>query len=54
MARKKKDVRTFRAFTEHGAIKLALFYRSIGKKILTRPEYNAETTLWHFDVDWNK
>ena len=48
----KKDIRGFSAFTEGGAVKLALFYQSLGKKILTRPAYNDQTTLWHFDVEW--
>lgn len=53
MARKKKsDIKTFSAFTEHGAVKLALIYQSLGKKVLTRPEYNPQTTLWQFDVLW--
>ena len=49
----KKDVRTFSAFTQHGARNLALFYKTMGKKILSNPEYNEETTLWEFDVHWN-
>ena len=50
----KKDIRGFSAFTEGGAVKLALFYQSLGKKVLTRPAYNDQTTLWHFDVLWSK
>lgn len=54
MARKpKKDVRTFSAFTQHGARNLALFYKSIGKKVLTNPTYNDATTLWQVDIHWN-
>ena len=54
MARKpKKDVRTFSAFTQHGARNLALFYKSIGKKVLTNPTYNDATTLWQIDIHWN-
>lgn len=54
MARKpKKDVKTFSAFTQGGATRLALFYKSIGKKIMTNPTYNDETTLWQIDVHWN-
>jgi len=49
----KRDIRTFTSFTQNGAARIALFYKSIGKKIVSNPEYNAETTLWHFDVHWN-
>lgn len=45
-------IKTFSAFTEHGAVKLALFYQSIGKRVLTRPVYNDQTTLWQFVVEW--
>lgn len=50
---KAKDVRTFSAFTQHGARNLALFYKSLGKKILSNPEYNKETTLWQVNIHWN-
>lgn len=47
-------VKTFSAFTQGGAVKLALFYKSIGKKVLSNPVYNADTTLWQFDVLWGE
>ena len=44
--------KTFSAFTQGGATKLGLFYKSIGKKILTNPTYNEATTLWEIRVEW--
>jgi hypothetical protein len=54
MARKPKTtIKTFSAFTEGGARKLALFYRDrYGKKLLTNPTLNEATTMWEFDVEW--
>ena len=50
---KKKDVRTFSAFTQGGAARLALFYKSIGKKLLTNPTLNSTTTMWEIKVEWS-
>ena len=53
MARKpKQDLRTFSAFTQGGATRLGLFYKSLGKKIATNPTYNDATTLWEIKVLW--
>jgi hypothetical protein len=52
MAKKKATKKTFSAFTEGGARKLALFYKSLGKKLLTNPTYNKATTLWEISVEW--
>ena len=43
-------VKTYSAFTQGGAVRLGLFYKSIGKKILTNPTYNKDTTLWEIGV----
>lgn len=53
MAKKpKKDVKTFSAFTQGGATRLALFYKSMGKKIMTNPTLNDTTSLWEIKVEW--
>jgi hypothetical protein len=32
---------------------MAIFYqKKMGKRVLTRPEYNPETTLWEFNLEW--
>jgi len=38
--------------TEGGANRIARFYQQMGKRVLARPEYNPETTLWEFEVEW--
>jgi hypothetical protein len=52
MAKKKTTIKTFSAFTQGGATKLALFYKSIGKKIRTNPTLNPATTLWEIKIEW--
>ena len=53
MARKPKStIKTFSAFTQGGAVKLALFYKSIGKKIKSNPTLNPQNTLWEITVQW--
>ena len=54
MARKRtkniKLIYQFSAFTQGGATKLALFYKSIGKKLLTNPTLNPQTSLWEITL----
>ena len=49
---KAKQIYQFSAFTQGGATKLALFYKSIGKKLLTNPTLNPQTSLWEITVQW--
>lgn len=47
-----REIKSFSGMTEGGANRVARFYQQMGKRVLSRPEYNPETTLWEFKVEW--
>lgn len=47
-----REIKSFTGMTEGGANRIARFYQQMGKRVLSRPEYNPETTLWEFEVEW--